>query len=286
LIRHEAFVRGDAADMLDIGVMLNNLEPDRLKAFAVAKAHGFQVVHTNALLEAWLSGPQRSHYIAAARQSGIRIDTMFVGFDGQSYVDWQSIAQTVGLIIPQLREHRCRIACLYSDLAQELDVPALAIHLGFLPKDQSGADYRNVVEAVRDLADYCAARHQTIRLETGQESAEGLLRFLRKVARPNLGINFDPANFILYGTDDPVHALELLMQHIGGVHCKDALPSGQAGVLGREVPIGQGCVPFPDLVRKLRGAGYSGPFIIERESGGNVLADILACRAYLEQLLR
>ena len=34
-----------------------------------------------------------------------------------------------------------------------------------------------------------------------------LLRFFKDVNRPNLGINFDPANMILYGTGDPIEAL-------------------------------------------------------------------------------
>src|SRR5947209_2003852 len=94
---------------LEIGVMLNNLEPDRLRAFRVAADLGFQVVHTSALPEAWLTGTQREQYIAAARDSGLTIDTLFVGFNGQSYRDIPSIRRTVGLVLPELREHRTRV---------------------------------------------------------------------------------------------------------------------------------------------------------------------------------
>jgi sugar phosphate isomerase/epimerase len=169
-------------------------------------------------------------------------------------------------------------------MAKDLGAPLLAMHLGFLP-ERTGEDYRGLVEALRGLADYCFGQGQRIHLETGQEPAKELLDLLSDVGRANVGVNFDPANFILYGADDPLNALELLAGHIGGVHCKDALSSGKARVLGTEVRIGQGCVPWPVLLRKLLGAGYGGPFIIERESGENVLADILASRTYLEQLL-
>jgi sugar phosphate isomerase/epimerase len=271
--------------MFDIGVMLNNLERDRLRAFAVATSHGFRIVHTNALPESWLTGPERARYVAAARESGLRIDTMFVGFDGQSYADWRTIAETVGLAIPGLREHRCHITRLYSDLARELGAPSLNMHLGFL-SERSGQDYRSLVEAVRGIADYCRQHGQRFHLETGQEPASGLLRFLSDVGRPNLGVNFDPANFVLYGTDDPLNALKLLADHIGGVHCKDALPSGRPQVLGSEVQTGQGCIPFSAILQKLLAAGYTGPFIIEREAGEDIVSDILASRTYLESLLR
>ena len=44
--------------MFEIGVMLNNLERDQLKAFASAARLGFRTVHANALPEDWLQGPQ------------------------------------------------------------------------------------------------------------------------------------------------------------------------------------------------------------------------------------
>src|SRR5262249_25767512 len=114
---------------MQIGVMLNNLDRDRLRAFAVAAGHGFRYVHTSALPESWLTGPQRSAYVAAARTSSVVIDTMFVGFDGQSYADLPTIARTVGLVIPELRDHRLAVARQYGGLATELGVAALGMPL-------------------------------------------------------------------------------------------------------------------------------------------------------------
>ncbi len=266
--------------------MVNNLERDRLRAFAAAARLGFRVVHTSALPEPWLTGPERQHYLAAARHSGVTVAAMFVGFDGQSYADRGSIARTVGLVIPGLREHRGRIALLYSDLARELGVTALAMHLGFLPEDAASADYQSLVESLRRILDYCGRSGLALHLETGQESAEALLRLIHAVDRPNLGVNFDPANFLLYDTDDPLAALERLGPHVRGVHCKDGHRPRQPGELGREVPISQGEVPFPEMLRTLRRIGYAGPLIIEREHGPNVAEDMLAARDYLERLLK
>src|SRR5262249_9923802 len=111
-----------------VGVMLNHLDRDRLKAFRVAAELGFRYVHTSALPERWLTGDQRRQYVAAARDSGVSIATMFAGFDGQSYADLPSIRRTVGLVLPEFQDHRREVALLYSDLAAELGVPALAAH--------------------------------------------------------------------------------------------------------------------------------------------------------------
>lgn len=271
--------------MFEIGVMLNNLERDRLKAFRVAADLGFRQVHTSALPESWLSGPQCEAYLAAARASGLTIATMFVGFDGQSYADLPAIRRTVGLVIPELREYRCRIALQYSDLARDLGVSSLAAHIGFIPHDPAHADYGPLVSILQIILERCEQNGQTFHLETGQESAEVLLRFLHDVDCPNLGVNFDPANLLLYNTDEPLPALERLAAHVRGVHCKDALRPQQTGVLGKEVPIGQGDVDFPALIGRLRAIGYRGPLVIEREHGPNAVADVLAAREYLGKLV-
>ena len=270
--------------MFEIGVMLNNLERDRLKAFAVAARLGFRTVHANALPEAWLQGPQRQAYLDAARASGLNIATLFVGYDGQSYQTMEDIERTVGLAILPLRPHRLRVTLAYSDLASDLGVPSLTTHLGFFPTDVGHADYLSLVADVRTVLDYCAQRGQTFHLETGQEPAAGLLEFIRRVDRPNLGVNFDPANFLLYGTDEPLAALATLAPYIRGVHCKDAISSGVPDRLGEEVPLGEGEVNFPALLERLRGLGFQGPLIIEREGGPGRVKDILAARDYLNRL--
>jgi L-ribulose-5-phosphate 3-epimerase len=284
--------------MFEIGAMLNNLERDRIKAWTVAKALGFRVVHTNALPESWLpasqgqsreavlpNSPELALYVNAARASGISIHSMFIGFDGQSYADPASAAGTVGLAISSLRAHRLGVALAYAELAHQLGVCSLSTHLGHLPPT-SEPDYSDLLTVVRDLADACAARGQTLHLETGQEPAAILLRFLIDVGRANVGVNFDPANFVLYGSDEPLKAVEILGPWVRGVHCKGALPPAAPGKLGTEVPLAQGVVDFPRLLQRLVAFGYRGPWIIEREHGHNVCADFLHGRAYLEGLFR
>src|SRR5205085_3647820 len=137
-------------------------------------------------------------------------------------------------------------------------------------------DYAWLVKTLRTVVDHCAHNEQTFRLETGPEPAEVLWHLIRDVGRMNLGVNFDPANFLLYDTDEPLAALDRLAPLVWGVHCKDAVRPSQPGTLGTEVPLGRGAVDFPALLGRLAAHGYRGPLVIEREHGPTVLADVLA----------
>jgi sugar phosphate isomerase/epimerase len=73
---------------------------------------------------------------------------------------------------------------------------------------------------------------------------------------------------ILYGTGDPIAALDTLAPHVVTVHCKDGdWPSRNIdGALGEEQPLGQGSVGMERFIAKLKEVGYKGPLTIEREA--------------------
>jgi len=98
------------------------------------------------------------------------------------------------------------------------------------------------------------------------------------VDRDNLGVNFDPANMILYGSGEPLDALRQVGPYVRSCHCKDAVWSDAPGEeWGEEVPLGQGDVNIEGFVSILNGLGYSGPLTIEREvSGARQIEDIKA----------
>ena len=115
----------------------------------------------------------------------------------------------------------------------------MATHVGFVPEDRSDSDYVAVREMVQRVCDHCAKNGQTFALETGQESAVTLKEFILDVERENLGINFDPANMILYGSGEPITALDIVKQWLITVHCKDGVWPVGVGKLGTERPLGK-----------------------------------------------
>jgi sugar phosphate isomerase/epimerase len=104
---------------------------------------------------------------------------------------------------------------------------------------------------------------------------------------PNLKVNFDPANMLLYDMGDPIRAVEVLAPDIRSVHVKDAFRPKVAGEWGQEVPLGQGEVNIKEFVNALKKNGYTGPLLIEREVGDQAgrLRDIEYGLGYLRDFL-
>ncbi|MCE9534003.1 MAG: sugar phosphate isomerase/epimerase, partial [Planctomycetes bacterium] len=115
-----------------------------------------------------------------------------------------------------------------------------------------------------------------------------LRRTLDDLKCPNLKVNFDPANMILYDMDDPLKVLEILAPDIRTVHVKDANRTTVKGTWGEEVPLGKGQVDIRKFVQTLRKVGYRGPLFIEREVGDQKqrFDDIAAGIQFVRESLR
>ena len=197
---------------------------------------------------------------------GIRITAVFGGFAGESYADIPTVTRTVGLVPGETRAERTREMKEIADFARLLGVDVVALHLGFVPHDASDPLYRDVLAVTRDICDHCQGQKLALHLETGQESADSLLQFIADVERDNLFINFDPANMILYGSGEPIEALEKVGRYVRSVHCKDGRWAANPGKeWGTEVPLGEGDVGMENYLRTLDKLGYHGPLTIERE---------------------
>ena len=128
---------------------------------------------------------------------------------------------------------------------------------------------------IRELTTSLATDGVTLLMETGQEKAPALLEFLQDLNVKNIGVNFDPANMILYGAGDPIEAVAVLAPFIRHVHIKDGTASSKPGVeWGEEVPFGSGEVGPARFLSALQRIHYTGPLTIEREAGDNRAGDV------------
>lgn len=204
----------------------------------------------------------------AAAAEDFHISTVFCAYRGENYADIPTVQKTVGLIPPETRKERLQRTLEASDFAADVGVKSIATHIGFVPHNPAHPDYKDVCRMVQEICDHAAQHHQTFALETGQEPADVLLKFIEAVGRPNLGINFDPANMIMYGTGDPILALDVLSGKLLSVHCKDGTwpPKGSPSALGVEQPLGCGAVGMQLFLAKLRQIGYRGALNVEREA--------------------
>ena len=206
-------------------------------------------------------------FMQKLQEYGITVTTVFLGFEGETYESIARTAETVGLVPEATRAARLAESYEIADFAALLGVTAIGSHIGFVPHDRTSPEYIAVVETIRSLCDHLLKNKQTLHLETGQEPVDLLMKFMDDVQQPNIFINFDPANLILYGIGDPLGALRTVGSRVRGVHCKDGTATtGTPGVdWGCEVPFGKGEVDAEQFLRILHEIGYTGPLTIERE---------------------
>ena len=159
-------------------------------------------------------------------------------------------------------------------LAADMGSPVVTTHVGVIPEDRDCEDYRTFVESVGAVARAGEECEGLFALETGQESAEVLKRFIEDVGSDALKVNYDPANMLKWGT---VEGLGVLKDYIVHTHAKDRHPE-----TGRPT-VGQGAVPWDEYIAALRETGYDGWYALEDESGEDVVESLTAGRAFLEK---
>jgi sugar phosphate isomerase/epimerase len=285
-----------ALQPLEVGLMFWG-EKTPLKTIRAVKALGLRCGHLGFAGHVPLAGAAQAWKEALDAEQFV-VTTIWAAYEGESYADIPTVQRTVGFIPPATREAREARTREVIDMGAAMGISSFACHIGFVPEEASSPDYIAVREIVRRICDYAASKGMTFALETGQEPAEDLKRFIEDVGKDNLKVNFDPANMILYGTADPIEALDVVAPYVISVHVKDGNwpPKGVAGALGTETPLGEGAVGMDRFVNKLKQIGYSGPMAIEREvaldqdmddrhkEGLSHLDDIRGAIALLEKL--
>jgi sugar phosphate isomerase/epimerase len=169
-------------------------------------------------------------------------------------------------------------------LARELGIGLVSFHAGFLPDDPADPERGVLVERLRAVADAFAEQGAVVALETGQETAPTLLGVLTELERATVGVNFDPANMLLYDMGDPVAALDALSPWVRQIHVKDAVRTATPGAWGREVPAGTGEVDWRAFFGVVRARDLDVDLVIEREAGDDRVGDVRAARALLDEV--
>ncbi len=184
------------------------------------------------------------------------------------------------------------------DLACEFCTDVVTTHIGVIPEDETSEKYKVMLDALRKCGEYAASRGVTLAIETGPETAPVLHGFVSKIER-GVGVNLDPANFVMVTGQDPKEAVYLLKDYIVHTHLKDGKMLkksdpveiynvfAEGGIEGLnvadyfiETPVGEGDVDFDSYVSALKDIGFEGFLTIERETGIDPAADIKKAADY------
>jgi sugar phosphate isomerase/epimerase len=210
----------------------------------------------------------------ALAAEGIWIASGALAFPSEDYTTLESIRVSGG-VAPDAAWPAIKAASASAaGIAADLGIPLVSFHAGWLPHDRLDARRAVLLERVRAVAQCFLSRGIAVALETGQETADTLLEVLADLGDLGVGVNFDPANMILYGMGDPITALERLAPHVRQVHLKDALPAARPGEWGTEVPAGEGAVDWDAFFRILQARLPGVNVMIEREAGEDRIEDI------------
>ncbi len=248
-----------------IGVCTWSLQNDLTGVTSLLTGNGLSHLH--------LDVSAADAFSAAIKQHQWTVSSAMVSFPQEDYSTLDRIRETGGIVPDAQWPDNQRIAHDAIQTAARLGTPYCSMHAGFMDHHDRPA-YDTFCARIGELAAAAQSNGIMLLLETGQETAADLRRFLEDLNHPALGVNFDPANMILYGKGDPVDALQVLGPWIRHVHIKDAIASPVPGEWGSEVPWGEGDVPHAAFLQTLQAIGFDGVVAIEREAGDDRTGDI------------
>ena len=217
--------------------------------------------------------------------AGITVISGMFGCEGEDYSTLEAIKRTGGIVPDETWETNWANIQQTVPIAASLGLTLVTFHAGFLPEEPSDPSYERLIGRLTRIAEAFAAAGIDLAFETGQEEADTLKGFLDRLAKPNVGVNFDPANLILYAKGDPVESVKVLMSYLKGVHVKDATQTDTPGEWGAEVVVGTGEVDWPAFFAALAEGDFAGYLSIEREAGGDRVGDIRTARSFVLETL-
>ena len=276
-----------------IGVMLESFREDTdsaIKSAAKIGAQGIQMYATQGEhAPENMNARARRDLLNKLKDNGLKFSAL-CGDLGRHFDRPETNADTI--------ERSKRIL----DMALDLETNIVTTHIGVVPSDDMNPRYKIMQDTCRTLAEYADSLNAHFAVETGPEPAKTLKKFLDSLCSTGVAVNLDPANFVMVTGDDPVQAVYTLKEYIVHTHAKDGIklvdgnPDYIYGVVHpvptefegieyfREVPLGEGSVPFEKYLNALDDIGYKGFLTIERECGDTPYDDIDKACKFLKAL--
>lgn len=280
---------------MKIGVITDCFKLPLDESLALAGDLGFSGVQIYATTGEFspeaLTAERKSEIKAILKEKGLEISALCGDMGGHGF---------------QIREdnpERIEKTKAIIDLAEEFGVSVITTHIGVIPADPNHPRYSVMLDALTKCGEYAAAKGITLAIETGPETAKTLFEFLEKT-NGGVGVNLDPANFVMVTGQDPVEAVELLGKYIVHTHAKDGvmLKSTDPEIIYEhfatggiealnvadfflETPLGEGKVDFPAYIAALKKAGFDGYLTIERETGADPISDIKMAKSAVSKMI-
>ncbi len=224
--------------------------------------------------------------VKEALDGKLRASSFWCGWTGPMEWNFTGGPSTLGIVPEAYREERVKQLKKGAEFASMLGINMLTTHAGFIPENPSDKAYIGVRDTISDIVAHCKSLGITFNFETGQETPVTLMRLITDLKADNVGMNFDPANIMMYGKGNPVDAIDIFKGYINSIHAKDGDYPTEFYSLGNERVVGEGSVNYPVFLPKLIRSGFTGDIFIEREiSGEQQVEDIKKTIKYIKNIL-
>lgn len=215
----------------------------------------------------------------------------------------KSAASSEGLHIACLTPYNCHFNSADRKLREQdiEDIKHVISFAGFLnagyirlyagtavhPQDFSPDNYRRIIESMNVLGDIAGQYGVTLVLEnhfnTMTVSAQDTVSLAQKIGHPAVRILYDQANLTFTGKEDFNTAIDVQGSRTAYVHVKDLIFKSNASSSGGRASakdvthqeeserivttriVGEGILPWQEILRKLKSSGYDGWLSLEYE---------------------
>lgn len=188
-----------------------------------------------------------------------------------------------GLDVAEHHQQRLDHVSKVMQLAFDLGARKVILPLPRVPDDEKAPRAATSRESLRDLGAFGDRVGTSLALEAGLDAGDRVRDYLATFDSGSLGVNFDPANFLLNGFS-PLNSLTALAGRVIHTHARDARTATVSGG-AREVSVGAGDVDWMVYVATLDSIGYRGYLTVDREGGEDRFADVASGVKFLRRFV-
>ncbi|MBS0260512.1 MAG: sugar phosphate isomerase/epimerase [Planctomycetes bacterium] len=168
------------------------------------------------------------------------------------------------------------------DLAWQLKCGVVTVRAGKIPADPASKNYRILQDVLSDLAHYANRVGSTLAITPTHDSPQALLDLIESIKTGPLAIDFDPAVFVMSGSN-PVDAFRSTYRQVLHLSARDAVRDIDAG--GLEVALGRGEVEWIEILPLLDEIAYTGWVTVIRTQGDDRGGDVARGVKFLNNVM-
>jgi sugar phosphate isomerase/epimerase len=231
---------------------------DSLRAAAECGASGVQFDAREELKPGDLTDTGRRQLVHSLSERGLSIASLAFP-TRRSFYDQEQL------------DARVAMARRILDLAWQLKCRVVTLRVGKIPADKEDKNYGILFDVISDLARHSNQVGATLAITPTHDSPQALGELIDSIKSGPVGIDFDPAVFVMSGAN-PTDAFRLLHSKILHVSARDAVKDIDAG--GLEVALGRGEVEWVEILPLLDEVGYRGWVTVNRTQGDDRPGDV------------